>query len=304
MEPLAGQTISIPVTIFDSETNQASDPTTLVFTILKPDGSMVSYTDPAPEITHSGTGVFALTVDVDQPGRWYWQLTTTGIAAGYDSGFIDAKPQLSGDLISLDELKDALGIPLNQTGQDDKLSQAISSASAAVVNYTDRDFGSAGVTGDRIYQYDGSGYLEIDDATAVNSVTVITDGPEYAVDATEWRAQPYNDSVKTYIQLLGRYGVGSPEMGFTRNLDVYIAEGRYNFLPTLVRVNAVWGWPYVPDDVKQAVVWIAASMSEQPGLYVSESIEGYSRSTSQRTPPVAIPERAADILAAYQRIYV
>lgn len=207
------------------------------------------------------------------------------------------------DLITLEELKAALGIPASMTADHDNLNRIIDAASAAVSVYTDRDFASPLVTEQRTFEYDGGGHLDIDDASAVTAVTTSFAGFDNLIPADLWRAQPYGSPVLNELLLPTVYGP-SPEMGFTRNFDVLYREGRFTTLPLLVKVDATWGWPVVPEDVKQAVIWTAASMKEQPTPYVQESIEGYSRSTNIRAPATALPDRAKDLLAPYMRINV
>jgi hypothetical protein len=208
------------------------------------------------------------------------------------------------NLITRDELKAALGIPANQTADHPNLDRIIAASSAAVEVWTDRDFGASLVTEQRTYEYDGSGYLDIDDAAAVTAVTTSFAGTDSLVPSDLWRAQPYGAPVLTELLLPGFYGGVSPEMGFARNMDVLAREGRLQTLPLLVKVDATWGWPIVPEDVKQAVIWTAASMKEQPTPYVQESIEGYSRSTNIRAPSTSLPDRAKDLLAPYMRMNV
>lgn len=208
------------------------------------------------------------------------------------------------NLITRDELKAALGIPANQTAEHANLDRTIAAASAAVTVWTDRDFAAPLVTEQRTYEYDGSGYLDIDDAATVTAVTTSFAGIDALVPSDLWRAQPYGAAVLTELLLPAFFGGFSPEMGFTRNMDVMSREGRLQGLPMLVKVDATWGWPIVPEDVKQATIWTAASMKEQPTPYVQESIEGYSRSTNIRAPSESLPSRAKDLLAPYMRINV
>jgi hypothetical protein len=87
-------------------------------------------------------------------------------------------------------------------------------------------------------------------------------------------------------------------MGFRRNVDVLAAEGRLRQPAAVLSVDATWGWPIIPTDVKQAAIWTAMSIKDNPGPWLTESIEGYSR-TIGRSPSDAIPERAKMLLAPY-----
>lgn len=215
------------------------------------------------------------------------------------------------DLIDLPYLKTALGVPTANTTNDAKYSQSIAQASQAIRSYTERDFNVITVTEERTYDYDGSGYLDIDDATSVAGVVLVgaAGAGDYTVPTDSWRAEPprrQDAPVYYYIALplyTGPY-MTSPEMGFTRNLDVLASEGRFNDFAPSFRVSATWGWPEVPEDVKQAAVWAAATMSDDPKGYTSESIEGYSRSRALPYTETALPDRARDLLAPYIKIRV
>lgn len=219
------------------------------------------------------------------------------------------------DLITLSELKAARG----ETGSDNdtKYTWMIGTASSIIRNYTGRDFGAAQLTEERSFQYDGSGYLDIDDASTVTDVKlVVPNSDDFPLDAAyQWFPQPArrDDSpVYTYIVLSGVPATPgfSPEMGFARNLDVYYSEHRVPTIPTTLKVTATWGWPTVPPDVKQAAIWTIEewiSRSDGEGL-TSEAIEGYARSwgrgTGQTSPALAIPDRARDVLSAYEKIQI
>lgn len=221
------------------------------------------------------------------------------------------------DLLTLNEYKTYAGIPVSDTQYDSQLTAMLGAASQAIRTYTDRSFDTSLVTEERQFEYDGSGYLDIDDATAVSAVafTYPTYSPDIVLDALQWRAMPFGGSVYYYVVMpQAVYGM-SPEMGFMRNLDVAAREGRLLGPLPLVKVTATWGWPAVPEDVKQATLWTMEDWgagpagSTTPGV-VSEAIEGYARTFGNRQGQssinmlMGVPNRAKDILAAYQKVYV
>lgn len=211
------------------------------------------------------------------------------------------------DLITLDRLLDALNkIPGDMEPQEiEKYEAAIRSASAAVRAYTDRDFttNTTATATTRTFEYDDSGYVDIDDSQMVTGVTVIfpAGGPAQALAGSAWQASPFNgpiyDSIIIYYP---HFYAGSREMGFTYNLDRY--EGPVG-PPPILEVTAVWGWPAIPEDVQQATVWAAAAFSEDARQITSESIEGFSRSMNVLAP-TALPLRSRDLLDQYRRMVV
>lgn len=222
------------------------------------------------------------------------------------------------DILTLSELKAARGE--SGTENDTQYNWFITVVSSAFRNYSGRDFGAAVLTEERPFQYDGSGYLDIDDAASISSVKlVIPNSEDVELDPDyEWYAQPprRDDSpVYYYLVLPSMAGRApfSPEMGFTRNLDVYYRERGMPRLPTTVKVTAQWGWPVVPADVKQAAIWTVnewlATADDSENL-TSEAISGYSRSwqrgqsETKQAEAMAIPARARDILANYAKLEV
>lgn len=212
------------------------------------------------------------------------------------------------NLITLAELKSAMNIAAGDVDavRDGRLEIAIRDASAAVRRFADRAFGIPETLGTRQYEWDASGYLDIDDAMAVTTIVFTFGGFEFPIEPFYWRPEPQEGPPYTYLTIPHWAGIYDPEMGFTKNLDVISKDRGWPGLIPTVKVTGSWGWPEVPPDVKRATIYTAADMSEKPGNYVSESIAGYSYTTSNRTSgsPTAIPSVAQDILAAYVRFQI
>ncbi len=112
-----------------------------------------------------------------------------------------------------------------------------------------------------------------------------------------------SDDPSYYVVLHSRQGSYSPEMGFARNLDTLPYEQR----PVLLTINATWGWPEVPADVKLATAWTVQDSVSKPSSadLRSESIAGYSRSWTAAAAGMmlAVPNRARDLLSNYERVF-
>lgn len=187
---------------------------------------------------------------------------------------------------------------------------ALDAASQAVLNYTDRDFGTSNVTEDRTFKYDGKGILEIDDAVSVTGVL------GQAASLTNWMAMregPASVTAYSYL-LLPRMTVPQHnEMAFTTNQDAAGLLYRARAFPYIdVVVSGTWGWPSVPADVQQATVLIAqeyqrAADTGSSGDVQSETVAEVSKSyfeaqfQSQTSAIQGIPQAAADILWPYKR---
>lgn len=207
--------------------------------------------------------------------------------------------------VDLEDYKLAIGE--TDAANDDAHQAALTAAEVAVLNWTDRDFDSDPVTEDRTYWYNGGGVLEIDDASAVSACSFSPwearrDGP-VAVTAYSWLRLPSLDTRNV-----------SGEMGFTRNLDLFIQRltGRDDIEVT---VTATWGWPGdVPADVIRATIWTAAAFEAvtpsggglASGIIQSESVAEVARQYATANDinlleGDALPGKAAAILWQYRR---
>lgn len=195
--------------------------------------------------------------------------------------------------ITLSELK----LALDQSGDshDDILNQVIPFACDAVRAYCGRSFDTNLVSETRAWLWTPQeSMLVIDDATAITEVAI----GGFTVPEDHWMAMPYGSQI--FWLELPPYGGESPEMGFSRNADT-LAERGWWVRQQKVEVTGTWGWTEVPGAVKQAAIWTAAAMSDNPSPYISQNIEGYSY-TRANPLTAGIPERAMQILDIYARV--
>ncbi len=220
------------------------------------------------------------------------------------------------DILTLEEYRAALGMDITYTLQDDRFTALIPFVSDAIRSFTERDFGAPTVTEDRLFEYDGSGYLDIDDASEIQSVAYtypnsgVNDLP---LTERDWTPRPQwrdDSQVYYYIAIHGGWAFAgvSPEMGFERNLDVWVREHGFAGGGGQVRVTATWGWPTVPGAVKMAAIWTMQAWLSRPqgqGL-TAEAIEGWSRSwgnnANNSQPRLAIPDEARDLLVQFSKV--
>ena len=203
-------------------------------------------------------------------------------------------------LVSLTKYQEATGSDANPERQ----LEAIEDASQAILNLTDRDFGSEAVTETREVRLPAEGYIvDIDDATEITDVNGLA--------GYTWRAWGEGPAatygVLTYLEV--RIRLSSPLMGFARNHDRF---GSY-FHDDVIEVTGTWGWPEVPGDVERACIWTASAMEGDAdnlqgtlaAKSVAEVAENYMQQQQQtsggRSDEEALPSRARALLLPYMR---
>lgn len=207
-------------------------------------------------------------------------------------------------LVTLSKYQEAVGTSANPTKQ----TEAIEDASAAILNWTDRDFSAADVVATRTWKYDGSGILDIDDCHTITAVTF--QGTALAAGRYIARKEgPESVPVYSYLEL-PPFTTPSGQMGFTYNLDVFLSQFPVREID--VSVTATFGWPTVPDDVQRATIWTAAAFEADPSSVtgqlqsksVAEVSESYAQAaaiTAQVADEEPIPPRARALLWPYRR---
>lgn len=207
------------------------------------------------------------------------------------------------DLATRAELKRTLKD--NTTANDTLYDDVLREASAAVRDFTQREFITPATTVDstRRYIYDGSGVLEIDDAKTITAVKLIRSGvSDVVLTADEFEPQPYRSQGTTpysWLDILPRTSE-SPEMGFERNLDTLWHKYLFS-REVFVDVTGKWGWDAIPDAVVRATIWTAISFQENPRNVISEGVAGVHRSYANPSRAIGIPERAKELLYPWQR---
>lgn len=185
---------------------------------------------------------------------------------------------------------------------------ALEDASAAVLNFTDRDFLATQVIEPRIFipatdtSRSGDLIIDIDDTDEIIDVDGFSDSQWRA--GTDGPAASYG--IFTYIEIrLSR--PESPLMGFTRNADVF-GDPWWG----QVEVTANWGWPdaTVPPDVQRATLIAAYEMagdeSNLSGNLRSKTVAEVSESYvppgfGQQAAAVSLPSRSVVLLDPWRR---
>jgi hypothetical protein len=156
-----------------------------------------------------------------------------------------------GNYVALSELKSALGITVST--DDDFLNLAIDSAEQSINDLCGRKFTADGSASARTYR--AQPYLCVtDDISTLTGLVIKTDTAADGTFDTTWastdyQVEPLNNLLKT-----------TP-----RSVNNLRAVGSYTF-PVYgdglasVEVTAKWGWPAVPDSIKQATLMLSSRL--------------------------------------------
>lgn len=81
-----GQSVDVEATFKDGD-GVLTDPSSVVFKVITPDGQTTSYTVGSdPEATKVSTGVYRLRIEVNQEGIWYYRAEGLGTIKGAGEG--------------------------------------------------------------------------------------------------------------------------------------------------------------------------------------------------------------------------
>lgn len=156
--------------------------------------------------------------------------------------------------ITLDEVKAALNIPSDDSSEDSALSGILASAARAVDAYCDRFFGQTATATARMYQPYGRVVIT-DDLVSISAVEYdpSEDGDTWtAISTSDVALGPANAATmspaRPYTSVRAKSGASWPsEYGW-------------------VRITGVWGWPAVPQQIKDA------TLKQAVRLYVSKDV--------------------------------
>jgi hypothetical protein len=155
---------------------------------------------------------------------------------------------------SLAELKALLDIPVSFTEKDSVLELAVSAASGRIDGWCDRSFTVAGTAAGsatpRVFAPQASRVVYVDDIANLEGLVVATDNDGDGVFEETW---PTTDFQFEPVNALAKGRPVNRLVAVNRNLPV---QSR----PAPVRVTANWGWPSVPDEVRQACLLLAGRM--------------------------------------------
>jgi hypothetical protein len=148
-------------------------------------------------------------------------------------------------LCTRNEVKNALNI--SDTVDDQRIDVALEASTEMIQDYCSRQFLVDSTTSARVFVAQDWFLAHVDDISTTTGLIVETDDGGDRSFSTVWSASDYQ-----LEPLNGKVN------GLTRPYNAIRATGARNFpldgdVATL-RVTALWGWPVVPDAVKQAAI--------------------------------------------------
>jgi len=189
---------------------------------------------------------------------------------------------------TLAEFKSAIGI--TDSTDDTPLQSVLDATDALIDNYVDRKQGFGTATETRYYNADNYQYVLVDDLVSVTTLTTDdnADGtyPTTWVAGTDYNLAPGNAALDgwPYTEL-------DVSVTYPKNFPKGVYRG--------VKVTGVFGWPTVPNAVKQAAIIQASavwsSRTSPFGIIGSADLGGILRQTRALHPEAQV------LLEAYRR---
>ena len=187
-----------------------------------------------------------------------------------------------------DELKARMDIP--DTADDDRLDDALASASREIEQWCRRQFNDAGTPTARVYKPRTGCLLAVDDFSTTTGLTVAVDYGDDGTYETTWSAGDYQPE-----PLNGVVG-GQPGWPFWRLRAVGSSQFPTCSARPAVQVTARWGWATVPAPVREACLVIASELFKLGDAPFG--VAGFGEFGPVR---IRMNSRAQSLLAPYRR---
>jgi len=266
-----------------------TDPAALTLTVRAPDGTSTEYvylTD--PEIVRDSAGVFHADIPAPLSGPWAWRWEGTGAAAGVDEGvyYVERSLIVAPGLCSLDDIKLARQ-DVTGGARDELMEALIARASVLIERVAHHQFTIDAAATDRFFPIvpTPERIVRIDDLSATPTEVQVLDedgaGVYTAVVATDVVTRPRNRRSHEPIRSL-------------RLRSAVPMSASYE-----LRVRGVWGWPAVPDDIREACIETVIDwMKNHQGLTAQSPDQFDPGGLAQR----ALPLKAYQIARDYRPI--
>lgn len=226
----------------------ATDPTTVSLSVTTPSGVTTTYTYAASEITKNGTGDYQKLIACSEDGDWLAVWTGTGAAADVQEVRWQVFKAADKLYSSVESLKSRFQI--SDAVDDYELERAVRAASRRVESYCGRErFWRDATVQVRTFQADSVTCCRVPVGISTTTGLVV-------------KTDEDNDGTYERTLTLSTDFVLRPSNAASRNPawpydEIHLADN-YSF-PLLsvrdgVQVTARFGWPEVPDDIREAAL--------------------------------------------------
>lgn len=245
----SGSDETVTVTITYTVAGVLTDPTTVSWAVTSPTGTTTTYTYAGATITRDSVGQFSKEITCADPGDWVLVSDSAGAAADANEVRWTVFQSNAHLLCSVESLKSRFGI--GDTADDFELQGAVRAASRRIESYCGRErFWRDPAVTTRTFQADNSRSCRV--PVGISTATGLIVKIDEAGDGTFGTTLTVNtDFILRPTDALSK----SPAWPHT---EVWLADN-YSF-PVLcngrdgVQITARFGWPAVPDDVREAAL--------------------------------------------------
>ena len=248
----------------------------------------------------SGSGFYTATLTAPTTAGQYSVLWDTGSVGPTSTSAEDLTVTYSqattagpsgSDLVTLAQAREFLQKQSVDTSQDSILQNVISRASAAVMEFTEREFAPATASATRVFDVEIIGQTLVSfapyDCRSVSAVTVDADVSAVTLSSAEYRLypNPAADGVYTGIRVMP-FG---------------ISVGSVPWRHRQVSVTGAWGFSSVPVDVQH---WTLVTVAEWMRKDVAAFSTVYNLAEDKVDRPEMLPAAARAGLAGWQRMTI
>lgn len=201
----------------------------------------------------------------------------------------------AGDLCSRSEVRAFLELPAADTGRDSLIDTTITAISAAITQYTQREFTPTASATRRFELPVGNLSLDLApfDLRTVSTLKLHPeDAPETLTATSDYQLEPVAAPHGVYTRVR-----------FSSLVTLFNSDSARYFGRTQVEIAGAWGFASIPNDVKQAaVVACAASLRRDvPALDLGDVLDDPRQLTPDRPTNYALPAATIRMLSPYRR---
>lgn len=277
----SGSTVTLSTTIKDS-TGALTDASPITLTLQKPDGTATAGSPYTP--THDSTGTYHVnlpTADVATVGHYpgYWS-ATIGSVVGITPVQFDIYDPLEVSVLSLQDAKDMLNIPLTSTTDDAEIARKIATIEANIERMIGGPVITRSIT-ERVELTSGYTALVLRKRPVVSVTSVVSVASGQPISITDIEIDPNSNIVR-------------------RKLGLPFYGPYFTWLPTFTVTYTAGLGTAVPPAIAEAAALILDHLWEtQRGGAVSANPFGGQETVTLPGWGYAIPNRAAEELSPY-----